>query len=92
MHSLSSEHNTPSETHQEYRAAFILISITVLDEVAILGCENSARLCDGITPSISSIRLPDHRIGHEAAQADCHLRRAEHYIQGHVDEKIDVQL
>ncbi len=42
--------------------------LAVPDDVAILSCENDKSLCRGVTPALSSIQLPYHRIGYEAAR------------------------
>lgn len=44
------------------------IGLHLPDEFAVLGCQNDLLVCEGITPAISSIELPFHRMGFETAQ------------------------
>jgi LacI family transcriptional regulator len=43
-------------------------NLHVPDDVAILGCENDIKTCEGSIPAISSVQLPYHRIGLECAR------------------------
>lgn len=50
-----------------------LIGIAVPEEVAILGVDNDTLECDLSSPPLSSISIPWHRIGYEAAAQLDHL-------------------
>jgi len=42
--------------------------LAVPDDIAVLGCQDDMMICEGIRPSVSSVRLPYRKVGYEAAR------------------------